>query len=99
MHLRVAPVGTTGNPTSTAKGVVRAGTRCRRAGRIVVGNLLWSHGIADVEHADAGIKVTTSQRRGILPVVHAAVVAAIAKRRQAHKVGEDEGTGFGRVCF
>src|SRR5436853_283016 len=80
MHLRRAPVGTAGDPPAWTH-VVRSGCGRRRAGRIVISDLLGIQGIADIEHPYARIEITTGERRRMVLVVDAAVVTSIGERR------------------
>jgi len=69
--------------------VLRSRTRRSDRRRVEVGNLLWMHRIANVEHPDAGVEVTAGERRCLLLVVHAAVVAAVHEYRQPGEIGQN----------
>src|SRR5437762_1580389 len=78
MHLSRAPVRTAGAPLTRCH-VIRSWTRRRRAGGIVVGDLLWPHGVTDIEDPYARVEVPTRKRRRMMPVVDAAVVAPVSE--------------------
>src|SRR4030095_13818116 len=88
MDLRIAPVGTSGNPTTGAI-VVRARARCRGACWVVIRDLAWADWIADVEYANSRIEVTACERCCLVDVVHAAGMAAVGKRSQPGEVRQD----------
>src|SRR6185295_2826169 len=92
-------VGAAGDPATVVVDVVGAGTRGRRAGWVVIGDLAWPHRIADVEYANAGEEVAAGKRRRLVDVVHAAVVAAIGKAGLAENIGYHLGAIGGIVRF
>src|SRR5215813_8585379 len=69
--------------------MIRSGTRCRRAGGIVVGDFLGVHRITNIEHSDSRVEIPARQRRGLFLVVHATVVTTIGEDRQTDKVWQD----------
>src|SRR5206468_12700451 len=76
VHLRRAPVGSAGPPLSRAH-VIGAYGRRRCPGRIVVRDLLGVYRIANIEHPDSGVEISTCKRGCLLFVVHAAIMAAV----------------------
>src|SRR5947207_37742 len=81
MHLRGTPIGATGTPLG-GREVIGTGTWRRRAGGIVVRDLLRPLWIAYVEHADARVEESARERRRIVLVVNAAIVTAVCENRQ-----------------
>src|SRR3989442_8087943 len=77
--------------------MIRPRTRGRCAGRIEVGDLFRTYRVTDVEYPQAGIEIPARERRRVMPVVDAAVVAAVGEDCQAHEVGEHLGTVGGVV--
>src|SRR5437870_1453576 len=72
MYLCRAPIGTTGDPATSAV-VVRAGTWRCGPGRVEISNLPRTDRIANVEYTNAGIQVAAGERRGVVNVVDTAV--------------------------
>src|SRR5207249_6065124 len=83
MHLRRAPVRAASDEVAAAR-VVRPRAHRGRTGRIEVRDLFGSNGIADVENPYPRIEEPARERSGVVPVVHAAVVAAIGKYGEAN---------------
>src|SRR5262245_60434380 len=85
MHLSCAPVRTASYPAPCTV-VTRSKAPCRRPRSVVVGNFSRPDRIADVEHANTRIEVSTSERGRVAPVVHAAVMAPVSEGRQSDEV-------------
>ena len=88
VKLRRAPVGSARYPIRESD-LVGPWTRRRGAGRIVVGDLLRPFRVANVEDANARIKLIAGKGRRVLPVVDAAIVGAVGEDGETHKIGKD----------
>src|SRR3989442_1441167 len=68
--------------------MIRPRTSGRCAGRIEVGDFFRTYRVPDVEYAQAGIEIPAGERRRVMPVIDAAVVAAVGEGRQPHDIGQ-----------